>query len=251
MIRRFIDLNADVGEGCGQDAALMPLISSANIACGYHAGDAQSMRDSVALARDHDVAVGAHPSFPDRENFGRREMRLPIHEIRACVVTQIELLAEIAAAQRSRLRHVKPHGALYNLAARDVELAEAIVGAIASVDRNLTLLGLAGSALITAGARIGIQTFSEVFADRGYRADGTLMPRDEPGSVLRDQAQVAARAVAMVTDGSVLASDGTRVPLQADTICIHGDTPGAAVIAAGIRDAFAAAGITVAAPLRR
>jgi UPF0271 protein len=251
MARTFVDLNADVGEGCGQDAAIMPLISSANIACGYHAGDAQSMREAISLARDLDVAIGAHPSFPDRKNFGRVEMRLSVQEVRDAVVAQIESLAEIAVAQRTHLRHVKPHGALYNMAARDEQLAEAIVSAVSSVDRNLALFGLSGSALISIGTRMGIRTLSEVFADRGYRPDGTLLPRSEPGSVLHDGAQVAARAVTMLTDQSVIAADGTRVALRADTICVHGDTPGAALLAAHIRGALAVAGITVAAPLLR
>jgi 5-oxoprolinase (ATP-hydrolysing) subunit A len=243
-----IDLNADVGEGCGQDAALMPLISSANIACGGHAGDAESMRDAVALALEHAVAIGAHPSFPDREHFGRQEMLLPAHKLHECIVAQIESLASIAQKQGTQLRHVKPHGALYNMAARDEALAETVVTAIRSVDPSLMLFGLAGSALLVVAGRLGLRAISETFADRAYRADGSLLPRNQQGSVLHDDTVVAARAVAMVQDGAVIAVDGSRVALRADTICLHGDSPGADVMAMQIRDAFTAAGIRVVAP---
>ena len=243
-----VDLNADVGEGCGEDAALMPLISSANIACGVHAGDAESMREAVALAIEHGVAIGAHPSFPDREHFGRREMQLGAGDLHQCIVAQIESLVRVAQKQGARLRHVKPHGALYNMAARDQKLAEIVVTAIRSVDPALTLFGLAGSALLTAAERLGLRGISETFADRGYRPDGSLQPRTEPGSVIHDAEAVADRAVAMVREGSVTAVDHSRVALRADTICLHGDTPGADALARRVRDAFAAAGIRVAAP---
>ena len=248
MRRTSIDLNADVGEGCGQDAALFPLISSANIACGYHAGDLYSMREALALARDHGVAAGAHPSFPDREHFGRREMHLSAEALHECIAAQLASLAEIAARERVRVLHVKPHGALYNMAARSEDLAEAVARAVAGVDPELALFGLAGSRLLAAGARLGLRTVSEAFADRGYRSDGTLLPRDQPGSVLHDEVEVARRAVAMVSNGAVLAADGRLVALQADTICIHGDTPGAAVMAGRIREALAASGVSIAAP---
>ena len=245
---RSIDLNADVGEGCGQDAALMPLISSANIACGGHAGDAESMREAIALAMGNGVAIGAHPSFPDRENFGRREMQLGARELRECIVAQIESLASVALQAGARLRHVKPHGALYNMAARDQELAETVVTAIRSVDPSLMLFGLAGSALLAVAGRLGLKAISETFADRGYRPDGSLQPRTEPGSVIHDADAVAARAVAMVRDGSVVAVDGSRAALRADSICVHGDTPGADALARRIREEFAAAGIRIEAP---
>jgi 5-oxoprolinase (ATP-hydrolysing) subunit A len=243
-----IDLNADVGEGCGQDAALMPLISSANIACGGHAGDAESMREAVALALAHGVAIGAHPSFPDGENFGRQEMQLPARELHECIVAQIESLASVAAAAGARLCHVKPHGALYNMAAHDEALAETVVDAIRSVDPTLMLFGLSGSVLLTVGERLGVRSVGEAFADRAYRADGSLLPRNERGSVLHDGTAVAARAVAIVQDAAVIAVDGSRVTIRADTICLHGDSPGADVMARRIRDAFAAAGIRVVAP---
>ena len=229
----------------------MPLISSANIACGGHAGDAESMREAVALAIQHGVAIGAHPSFPDREHFGRQEMHLPARELHECIVAQIESLAKVAAAMGARLHHVKPHGALYNMAARDAELASVIVTAIRSIEPSLMLFGLAGSALLTAAERLGIRGVSETFADRAYRPDGSLLPRNQQGSVLHDETAVAARAVAMVADAAVIAVDGSRVAIRADTICLHGDSPGADVMALRIRDAFAAAGIRVAAPKER
>jgi UPF0271 protein len=238
-----VDLNADVGEGIGQDPNLIPLLTSANIACGGHAGDADTMHATVSLAKKHGVAVGAHPSFPDREGFGRRAMTLTGAEVEACVLAQVRALAEIASAQDVRLRHVKPHGALYNLAARDAGIADAIARAVAGFDGSLILIGLAGSALIAAGARAGLGTASEVFADRGYRADGTLVPREEPGSVIHDAGAVVPRAVAMVRDRAVTAVDGTRVPLQPETICLHGDTPGAADLAFRIRQALIDAGV--------
>ena len=248
VMSRTIDLNADVGEGCGQDAELMLLISSANIACGLHAGDAHTMRGAVQLACDRGVAIGAHPSFPDRDHFGRREMQMSAGELQRCIVAQIESLAEVAASAGTRLHHVKPHGALYNMAARDAELAATIAAAVHSVDPSLKLFGLAGSESVKTAARIGLIGINEAFADRAYRADGSLLPRDQPGSVLHDEAEVAARAVTMVRDRAVVAADGTRVAIVADTICVHGDTPGAAALAKRIRDALAAAGIAVAAP---
>jgi UPF0271 protein len=243
-----VDLNADVGEGCGQDAALMPLISSANVACGLHAGDADTIRDAVRLAIEHGVAIGAHPSFPDRDHFGRRDMQLDPSDLHECIVGQVRMLAEVAAGVGARLRHVKPHGALYNMAARDEELAHAVVAAIRSVDSSLMIFGLAGSALVKATRRMGMRSVDEAFADRACHADGSLVPRDQPGSVLHDESAVASRAVEMVREGFVVAIDGSRVSLDAGTICIHGDTRGAPAMARRIRDALAAAGITVAAP---
>ena len=242
-----VDLNGDVGEGIGQDPELMPQLTSANVACGGHAGDGATMRQTVALARAHGVAVGAHPSFPDREGFGRRALPLPPHEVEVSVSAQIRELAAVAASQQVPLRHVKPHGALYNMAARDARLADAIARAVASVDPSLILVGLAGSALVEAGARAGLQTANEGFADRAYTPAGTLVPRDAPGAVIHDPALFAERAVAMVRDGAVSAIDGSRVALTVDTICVHGDTPGAAALAKAVRQALARAGIEVAA----
>jgi 5-oxoprolinase (ATP-hydrolysing) subunit A len=248
MLVERIDLNADVGEGSDQDPALLHVVSSANIACGVHAGDAVIMRSTVVLARERGVAVGAHPSFPDREGFGRREMRLSHRETEDCVLTQVRALAAIAASEGVRLQHVKPHGALYNLAARDAGVADAIARAVGAFDSSLVLYGLAGSELIGAGKRAGLGTASEGFADRGYRPDGTLVRRGEPGAIIDDAAIVVPRAVAMVRRQAVTAADGSRVLLQLDTICVHGDTPGAAALAARIRAGLLDAGIRVAAP---
>jgi UPF0271 protein len=248
-----IDLNGDVGESfgayeIGHDAALIPVLTSANVACGFHAGDPAVMRATVALAREHGVAVGAHPGFPDLAGFGRREMKATPREVEDFVAYQIGALAGIAAAQNVRLTHVKPHGALYNMAVRDDELADAIARATASVDRSLMLFGLPGSKSLEAARRHGLRGVSEAFADRAYRADGTLVPRSESGAVIHDADTVVARAVMIARDRVVAAADGTRVPLEAETICVHGDTRGAAMLAARIRRALGDAGIEIKAP---
>ena len=245
-----IDLNADVGEGGAgrpllDDRALMPHITSANVACGFHAGDAQTMHATVVLASEFGVAVGAHPSFPDRDGFGRVERQASPTDVEGWVVQQIESLAAIAVREGVRLAHVKPHGALYNMAARDVDLAEAVVRAVAAVDRSLTLVGLVGSALVAAGRRAGLATASEAFADRGYLPDGRLVTRGEPGAVLIDEALVAARATTLARDRTIIAIDGAPLPVEVDTICVHGDTPGAAALARAIRTALANAGVEV------
>ena len=246
-----VDLNADVGEGCGQDAALMPLISSANIACGGHAGDADSMREAVALAIAHGVAIGAHPSFPDREHFGRQEMHLGARDLHECMVAQIESLANVAAAAGTRLRHVKPHGALYNMAARDEALAETVVAAGHAADPSLMLFALAGSTLLTVAERHGLRAISETFADRRYRPDGSLVPRNEPGSLIQHGWRAAYQAMKMARDGEVLVGPRRYVAVRAETICVHGDTPGAVALAQRIRYVFNLSGITVAAPEER
>jgi len=244
-----IDLNADVGEGllgeAGQDSALMPHITSANVACGFHAGGPVVMRATVALAAAHDVAVGAHPGFPDLEGFGRRELDVTPRDVEDFVVYQIGALAAIAAAQGVRLQHVKPHGALFNMAARDAALADAVARATAVIDRSLILFGLAGSELIGAGWRAGLRTACEGFADRAYRPDGTLVSRQDPGAVIHDHETVVARAVRMVRDRTVEAIDGSVILLTIDTVCVHGDTPDAANLAAGIRRALVESGIEV------
>ena len=246
------DLNADVGEAFGvysfgHDPAIMPHITSANVACGFHAGDAHVMRQTVRLARQHRVSIGAHPGFPDLAGFGRRAMSLTPREIEDIVVYQIGALAAVAAADGCQIVHVKPHGALYNLAADDRLVADAIARAVVSVNRHLVLVGLSGSALIHAGAAAGLRTAAEVFADRGYTASGRLLPRDAPGAVLEDVQQVASRALSMVRERAVVAGDGTRIALDVDTICIHGDTPGAATLAQAVRLALVEGGVTVAA----
>jgi UPF0271 protein len=249
-----IDLNGDVGESfgayqIGHDEALVPILTSANVACGFHAGDPGVMRATVALAREHGTAVGAHPGFPDLAGFGRREIKMTPREVEDLVAYQIGALAAIAAAQSVRLAHVKPHGALYNMAARDADLAEAIARAVAAVDRSLMLFGLPGSKSIEAARRHGVRAVREAFADRAYRADGSLMPRSEPGAVIDDEETVVSRAVSIVRERVVVAADGTRVPLDVETICVHGDTPGAAVLASRIRKALSDAGIQVKAPV--
>jgi 5-oxoprolinase (ATP-hydrolysing) subunit A len=249
-----IDLNGDVGESfgayeIGHDAALIPILTSANIACGFHAGDPGVMRATVALAREHGTAVGAHPGFPDLVGFGRRELKATPREVEDLVAYQIGALAAIAAAQGVPLAHVKPHGALYNMAARDVDLAEAIARAIASVDSSLKLFGLPGSKSLEAAQRRNVQAVSEAFADRAYRRDGSLVPRHEPGAVIDDEAIVVSRAIAIARERMVIAADGTRVPLDVQTICVHGDTPGAAVLASRIRNALSEAGILIRAPI--
>lgn len=245
-----VDLNGDVGEAAaggsaGQDPALMPHITSANVACGFHAGDPGVMRATVALAREHGVAVGAHPGFPDPEGFGRRELQFSSRDVEDFVVYQVGALAAIAASQGVRLQHVKPHGALFNMAVRDAALADAIARAAAAIDRTLILFGLPGSELVAAGKRAGLRTASEGFADRAYQPDGTLVPRHHEGSVLQDAEAVVPRVVRMVRDQVVDAIDGTVVPLAVDTICVHGDTPGAADLAARIRAALTRSGIDV------
>ena len=245
-----IDLNADVGESfgaykLGQDADLIPLITSANVACGFHAGDPGVMRATVVLAREHGVAVGAHPGFPDLVGFGRREMRATPREVEDAVAYQIGALAGIAATEGLRLQHVKAHGALYNMAVADASLADAIARATASVDRSLILLGLPGSQLIAAGRRAGLRTAAEGFADRAYQPDGTLVSRSQPGAVIEQIATVVHRAIAMARDRVVSATDGSRVSLDIETICVHGDTPGAAALARHIRDALMSVGIEV------
>ncbi len=246
-----IDLNADVGESVHAaddgDNQIFPHITSANIACGFHAGSAEIMRATVELARKYDVSVGAHPGFADVEGFGRREMHVPPRDIENLVVTQVELLATIAADQGTRLQHVKPHGALYNMAARDEVLAAAVARAVKSFDPSLILMGLAGSALVSAAERIGLRAAGEGFADRAYRSDGTLVPRGDRGAVLHERRIVVEQAVRMVTDGVVVASTGEEVHLHVDSLCVHGDTPGAAMLAANLRAALVEAGVTVVA----
>jgi UPF0271 protein len=247
-----VDLNSDLGESfgpwqMGQDEALMSSITSANIACGFHAGDPSVMRQTIALAKQHGVAVGAHPGFPDLIGFGRREIQASPREVEDYVLYQISALAGMAATQSVHLQHVKAHGALYNQACRDASLADAIARAVAAFDSSLILLGLPGSALLRAGQQAGLRVAAEVFADRAYDADGSLTSRRKPGAVLHDAAQVVDRAVRMVRDRQVIAIDGSAVPLDVDTICLHGDTPGSAELARRIKQGLSEAGIRVGA----
>jgi UPF0271 protein len=246
---RQLDLNADVGEGDPQaDEALIPLVTSVNVACGLHAGDAQTMRATVALAMRNGVAVGAHPGFNDREGFGRRRQQLTASEIRDLLLSQLGALDAIARTEGTTLHHVKPHGALYNQAETDDALAVAIVAAIRVFDPTLRLVGRAGSAMERAARGASHPFLAEAFADRRYRADGTLLPRSEPGAVLADVEAVAQQVRALVTDGEVRASDGSRVEVSFQTLCVHGDTPGAATLARRIRQELDALGVSVSIP---
>lgn len=251
-----IDLNSDLGEAfgawpMGQDGLLMPVISSANIACGFHAGDPCTIRQTIRLARKHGVAVGAHPGLPDLLGFGRREMQVSPAEVEDMVLYQVGALAAIARSEGVPLQHVKAHGALYNMACRDEALAEAIARAVVAFDPTLVLFGLPGSALLQAGLDAGLPVAAEAFADRAYRPDGSLAPRSQPGAVIHDVDAVVSRAVAMVIEQTVVATDGSTIEFETDTLCLHGDTPGAAALAGAIRRGLEDAGVTIAPLVRR
>lgn len=233
-----VDLNADLGEGCGNDRALLQLVSSANIACGFHAGDAQTMRQSVLWALEYGVAIGAHPSFPDRENFGRTRMQLPAETVYAQMIYQIGALQAIARSEGGKLVHVKPHGMLYNQSAQEPELAEAIARAVKAIDPHLVLVGLANSESIRAGQALGLTTREEVFADRGYQADGSLVPRSQPGALVESDQQAIAQTLSMIQQGQVQSLSGEWVRVKADTVCLHGDGAHALAFAAQLREAF-------------
>jgi UPF0271 protein len=227
----------------GFDDQLMPYISSANIACGFHAGDPMWMRRTVSLAEQAGVAVGAHPSLPDLMGFGRREMKVTPEEVRNYVVYQIGALQ--AFTRTRRLQHVKPHGALYNMGAGNEEIARAVAEGIREVDERLILVGLAGSAWIEVGRQLGLKVASEVFADRALNPDGTLVPRKQPGAVIEDPEEVTAASLRMATEGKAIAINGKEIPVKADTICLHGDTPGAVELARTMRQRLEAAGVKV------
>ena len=253
---KSVDLNCDVGESfgayrLGADEEVMRHVTSANVACGFHAGDPGTMRRTVAIAVKRGVALGAHPGFPDLAGFGRRRMELSATEVRDLVVYQVGALSAFAVAHGAQLTHVKPHGALYNMAAAQSDLAQAIAEAVYSVDQYLVLFGLAGSELVTAGRETGLNVAEEVFADRRYAADGSLVPRREPGAVIDDPDEVVKQALRMVVDGRVTAVNGSDITVNANTICIHGDTPGAATLALRLRMALESAGVRVAPPPMR
>jgi UPF0271 protein len=233
----MIELNADVGEGC-DDASLMPYLNRVSIACGGHTGDAVSMAAALRLAADYGVAVGAHPSYPDRVEFGRRELAASADEIAAWVTQQIESLAEQAAQLGMRLLHVKPHGALYNMAARDASVARAIARAVAALDPALILVGLAGSQLIGAGQAAGLEVLNEAFADRRYQTDGRLVSRETSGALIVDPRLAAAQAAALAHGQVIDTWSGGRIRVQADTICLHSDTPDALNIARAVHTAL-------------
>jgi UPF0271 protein len=250
MTQAVIDLNSDLGEGfgpfrVGADDALFPLISSANVACGFHGGDPQMMARTVVLCRAHDVAVGAHPGFPDRVGFGRRALAASTDEIRADVLYQLGAMAAFCRAGGVPMQHVKAHGALYNLAVGDLTIATAIAEAVRAFDPGLLFFAISGSALHAAGETAGLTVIREAFADRAYLADGSLVPRSRPGAVIEDVDRVAARMVRLVTEGTVEAIDGEVLRMEADTICIHSDTPGAVALAGALTTRFAAEGIAI------
>jgi UPF0271 protein len=247
-----IDLNCDMGESygawkMGADAAVMPFISSANIACGFHAGDPATIRNTVRLAVDHGVAIGAHPSLPDLQGFGRRAMKITPQDMYDLIVYQAGAVEAFARAAGARLHHVKCHGALYNMAANDAALSEAMVRAVKDLGPGIVVYVLSKSRNFDIARAAGVPVAGEVFADRGYLDDGTLSPRDQPGAMIEEEARAVKQALAMIEEGYVTSLAGKRVPVAADTLCLHGDQPGAAAFARALRKAFAERGIEVAA----
>jgi len=245
-----VDLNCDLGESfgnytCGLDAEVIPHISSANVACGFHASDPLVMMKTVALAKQHGVSVGAHPGYPDLVGFGRRNMTVSPAELKAMVQYQIGALQAFCKAQGVVLQHVKPHGAMYNMAAKERKLADAICEAIGEVDSSLILLGLSGSRMLEAAKETGLPWASEVFADRAYEEDGSLTPRALPGSVITDEEEAIARVLQMVQNGTVTSRSGKTIPIQADSICLHGDGVKAVEFAKRIRAELTAAGVEI------
>lgn len=218
-----IDLNCDMGEGFANDAQLMPWISSVNIACGYHAGDADSMQRTLALAIEHQLAIGAHPGFADKANFGRTEVLIPLNEVFDLVITQVQLLQQMAVEMGARLNHVKPHGALYNMSARDALLANTIAKAVYTVDSELVLFGLSGSHSISEAEKIGLRTASEVFADRTYQPNGSLTPRSAANALIGSEEECLQQVLQMIEQKTVTATNQQAVPIVADTVCLHGD----------------------------
>ena len=245
-----IDLNCDIGESygawaMGQDAQVMPWITSANIACGFHAGDFSTMQQTVALAKQHGVAIGAHVSLPDLQGFGRREMKITPNEAYALTLYQIGALHALTHAASARVAHVKPHGALYNMAAKDRALADSIARAVRDFDARLILVGLANSELPRAGQALGLRVAHEAFADRRYESHGSLTPRREPGAVIDEVDVAVAQAVKIATKGKVDIRTGGMLELRADTICVHGDRPDAGTFAKRLHEALATAGTAV------
>lgn len=248
-----IDLNSDVGEGfglwkMGDDEAIMPFVTSANIACGMHAGDPSVIARTVALAKRHGVAVGAHPGYADLQGFGRRAMSISLEQVGHLILYQVGAVKAIANAKGAPLRHVKVHGALYNEAAKSALLAQAICRAVQSVDPTLIVYGLAGSAWIEAAKVIGLRVLQEAFADRSYQDDGSLTPRTQPGALIEDPTAASEQAIRLARDHTAIALSGSCITVHAQTLCLHGDQPGAAEFARVIGDKLAQAGITLAAP---
>ena len=237
-VKRSIDLNCDLGEGSGSDAQLMPWVTSANIACGGHAGDAASMREALELAAAHGVRAGAHPRYTDRRDFGRRDSDLAGDALQAEIEQQIRALAALGP-----IGHVKPHGALYNKAARDPAVAATVAAAVRAVSPDLVLFALSGSELERAGAQAGLRVMSEVFADRSYQADGSLTPREEPGALIDEPEACLWQVLSLVTRGAVRSTAGTELKLRADTVCLHGDGKNAVMFAHALRLGLREAGI--------
>jgi UPF0271 protein len=241
-----VDLNADVGEGAASEVELLEIVSSASIACGGHAGNAQSMRDTVARAVERGNSIGAHPGYPDRRNFGRVEVGATPTEIEKWVVNQISELQSVCVSAGARVLYVKPHGALYNRALRDRDAAAAIIAAVRSSDPSLMVLAAPGSAILAEAAATGVRSAREAFLDRGYKSDGRLVPRNEHGALLENPDAAAARAVALALHQPIEASDGTTLVIDADSLCVHGDGPYAASIARNARKQLEAAGVSIA-----
>ena len=245
-----IDLNCDMGESygawkMGADAEIMPLITSANIAAGFHAGDPATIRKTVRLAVDNGVAVGAHPSLPDLSGFGRRVMKVGAQDVYDMVLYQCGAIEAFARAAGSKLHHVKCHGALYNMAAMDPELSDAIARAVKDLGSGVHLYALSNSRMMDAGQKHGLTTIGEVFGDRGYMDDGTLAPRDKPGGMIEEAEKSVAQVLAMIEESVVVSLSGKRVPVSAGTLCLHGDQPGAVTFAKALRKTFAARNIEV------
>lgn len=241
----FIDFNCDLGEGMGNDEAIMPYISSANIACGFHAGNESTMKKTIELCIKYNVATGAHPSYPDKENFGRTNMNLPAHEIYSIVSNQINALSAIANSFGKKLQHVKPHGALYNMAAKDIIIANAIANAVKDFDNSLLLYGLPNSQMEKAADENQIKFIGEAFADRTYQPDGTLTPRTQPNALIEDEAKAVAQVMQIIVDKKVTCVTGKVISLIADTICIHGDGKTAVQFAEALHGRLIAGGITI------
>ena len=245
-----IDLNCDMGESfgpwvMGHDEQVIPWVTSVNIACGFHAGDPGTMRQTVALALKHGVQLGAHPGLPDLAGFGRRAMAVTPEQVYDMVVVQVGALAAVACTQGAALHHVKAHGALYNMAARDGALAKAIAQAVADIDRSLILYALAGSVQVQAGRDAGLTVAQEVFADRSYQDDGSLTPRQQAGAMITDADQSVQQVMQMIEQGTVTSLSGKTVPLSADTLCLHGDQAGAAEFAQRLHQSFEQSGVRV------
>jgi len=240
-----IDLNADLGEGAPYDRELLAIVSSANISCGAHAGDADTIANAIRLARAHGVRIGAHPSFPDRENFGRKAMQMPVPSLRNHLLYQLHALRGMALTQGAQLTHIKPHGALYNQAAVDRKLAEELALILQEFDPQLAVVGLAGGELLRHVKQLGLKAIAEGFADRRYAANGTLVPRSDPQGVIHDPQQAVAQCLEMIGEGKVTTLGGRRIDMHVDTVCLHGDTQDALILAQSLVCALDKAGIAI------